>query len=79
LPPSLSPPHAPPQESTAAPPTGQLRAAVEGDTYERRAHFAKGVERMSARLDEQIRRLRANRAATTSDTKDGDFATKEVA
>lgn len=60
------------------PTTDRLWAAIKGDTYEQRAHFADGVNKMSARLDEQIHELRAKRAAMTTDTKDWDFAMKEV-
>jgi hypothetical protein len=58
--------------------TDNLWTAVKGDTYEQRAHFTDGVNRMSAKLDDQIRELKAKRAAMTSDTKDWDFAMKEV-
>jgi len=40
--------------------------------------FTAGAQRLSARLDEQIRQLKAKREAMTSDTKDWDFAMKAV-
>jgi hypothetical protein len=59
-------------------PTDQLWGAIKADTYDQRVHFARGAERLLARLDEQIRDLRAKRAGMTSDTKDWDFNMKEV-
>ncbi len=59
--------------------TDNLWSAVKGDTYDQRVHFSDGVDRMSAKLDDQIRELKAKRAAMTTDTKDWDFAMKEVA
>jgi len=64
------------EATTPAP--GHLWADIKDDTYEQRAHFAAGANRMSARLDDQIRELRAKRAAMTTDLKDWDFAMKEV-
>jgi hypothetical protein len=55
-----------------------LWTPIKDDTYEQRAHFEAGVNQLSAKLDEQIRILRAKRAAMTTDTKDWDFAMKEV-
>ena len=60
------------------PTTDRLWTDIKGDTYIERAHFAKGVDKMSARLDEQLGELRAKRAGMTTDTKDWDFALKEV-
>lgn len=53
-------------------------AEIKNDTYEQRAHFAAGVERLSARLDRQISLLKAKRASMTTGTKEWDFAMKEV-
>jgi len=57
---------------------GLAWASIENDTYDQRAHFTAGAQRLSARLDEQIRQLKAKREAMTSDTKDWDFAMKAV-
>jgi hypothetical protein len=51
---------------------------IENDTFEQRAHFEAGMRGLSARLDEQIRILRAKRSKMTTDVKDWDFAMKEV-
>jgi len=51
---------------------------IKNDNYEQRAHFAAGVERLSARLDRQISILKAKRAGMTTGTKEWDFAMKEV-
>ncbi len=59
-------------------PTDQLWADIKGDNYDQRVHFSKGVDRMLAKLDEQIRALKAKRAAMTTDTSDWDFNMKEV-
>jgi hypothetical protein len=59
-------------------PTDQMWAAIKGDTYDRRDHFAHGADRLLGKLDEQIRDLRAKRASMTTDTKDWDFNMKEV-
>jgi hypothetical protein len=59
-------------------PTDQLWGAIKGDTYEQRDHFARGADRLLAKLDEQIRDLRAKRATLTTDTTDWDFNMKEV-
>ena len=50
-------------------------------TYDTRARFFAGLNRLQARVDEQISSLSARRAAMTStaDTKDWDFAMKEMA
>jgi hypothetical protein len=55
-----------------------LWSEIKGDTYAERAHFAAGVDKMSAKLDAQISELKAKRAGLTTDTKDWDFAMKEV-
>lgn len=62
------------QEGTATP----LWTDIQSDTYEQRAHFSAGINRLSARLDEQIRVLKAKRAGMTTDLKDWDLAFKEV-
>ena len=62
----------------AEPSTGHLWSDIKGDTYDQRDHFAAGAHRLTARLDEQIQELRAKRAAMTTDTKEWDFAMKEV-
>lgn len=51
---------------------------IKNDTYDQRAHFATGVEHLSAKLDEQIRLLKAKRVGMTTDLKDWDFNMKEV-
>jgi len=56
----------------------RLWTDIKSDTYAERGHFARGAARLSARLDEQIAELKAKRAAMTTDTKDWDFAMKEV-
>jgi hypothetical protein len=56
----------------------QAWADLKDDTYDMRAQFATGVGHLSARLDEQIRALRAKRAGMTKDLADWDFAMKEV-
>lgn len=59
--------------------TGGARwAEIENDSYDQRAHFAAGAERLSAILDEEVRLLKAKRANMTTDTKDWDFAMKGV-
>jgi hypothetical protein len=52
--------------------------AIKGDAYDQRAHFAAGAAHLSAKLDDQIRLLKAKRAGMTTDLKDWDFAMKEV-
>ena len=49
-------------------------------TYDTRAQFFAGLNRLQARVDEQFSRLTAKRAAMTStaNTKDWDFAMKEM-
>jgi hypothetical protein len=56
----------------------QAWSELKNDTYDQRAHFSTGVNRLSARLDEQIRVLKAKRAGMTTDLKDWDFAMKGV-
>jgi len=56
----------------------QAWSEIKGDTYEQRDLFMAGVVRLSRRLDFQIRTLREKRAAMNSDTKDWDFAMKDV-
>ncbi len=58
--------------------TGHLWSDIKGDTYGQRDHFAAGANRLTAKLDDQVRELRAKRAAMTTDTKEWDFAMKEV-
>jgi hypothetical protein len=62
----------------APPASGQLWDDIKDDTYDRRAHFSAGVNRLSAKLDDQIRELRGKRANMTTDLKDWDFTMKEV-
>lgn len=63
-----------PQDGTASP----VWTDIQDDTYEQRAHFTTGINRLSAHFDEQIRILKAKRATMTSDTKDWDLAFQEV-
>jgi len=58
--------------------TGHPWSQIKGDTYDKRAHFSAGATVMVAKLDEQIKELKAKRAGMTTDTKDWDFAMKEV-
>jgi hypothetical protein len=51
---------------------------IKNDTYDQRAHFSAGAGRMLVKLDGEIGDLRAKRAAMTTDTKDWDFAMKDV-
>lgn len=60
------------------PSSDHLWTDIKGDTYSLRAHFANGTQRMAARLDEQVGELKAKRSGMTTDTKDWDFAMKEV-
>jgi len=62
----------------AEPSTGHLWSDIKGDNYDQRDHFAAGARRLTAKLDGQIQELRAKRAAMTTDTKEWDFAMKEV-
>ena len=59
-------------------PTDAGWSAIEHDAYDQRGHFERGARRLSATLDDQIRALRERRATMTVDTKDWDFAMKEV-
>jgi hypothetical protein len=61
-------------EGTASP----LWTDIEADNYAKRAHFMAGIDRLSARLDDQIRVLKARRAGMTTDLKDWDLAFQEV-
>lgn len=63
-----------PQDGTASP----VWTDIEGDTYDQRAHFTAGINGLSAKLDGQIRVLKAKRAGMTTDTKDWDLAFQEV-
>jgi hypothetical protein len=56
----------------------QAWSDLKDDTYDQRAHFTAGVNRLSARLNDQIRALRAKRAGMTTDLKDWDFMMKDV-
>jgi hypothetical protein len=62
------------QEGTATP----VWTDIESDHYEQRDHFMAGITRLSGRLDDQIRILKAKRAGMTTDTKEWDLAFKEV-
>jgi hypothetical protein len=54
-------------------------ADIENDTYDQRAHFIAGYKQMEAKVDDQVKKLRAKRATMsgTTDTEDWDFAMKE--
>jgi len=56
----------------------QAWSYLKDSTYDQRDQFLAGVNRLSARLDDQIRALRAKRAGMSTDTKDWDFAMKDV-
>jgi hypothetical protein len=58
--------------------TGAHWSDIKSDTYDQRAHFATGVTRLTARLNDEISQLNAKRATMTTDTKDWDFAMKDV-
>jgi len=60
------------------PTTDAAWSAIKDDTFDQRAHFEEGVGRLSSKLDAQIRALRAKRESMNADTKDWDFAMKEV-
>jgi hypothetical protein len=51
---------------------------IKDDTYDQRAHFAAGVHRLTERINDEISQLNAKRAGMTTDTKDWDFAMKDV-
>jgi hypothetical protein len=56
----------------------QAWAELKTDTYDQRDHFLAGANRLSARLDDQIRALKAKRAGMTTDLADWDTAMKDV-
>jgi hypothetical protein len=56
----------------------QSWADLKGDTYDQRDHFLAGANRLSARLDDQIRALKAKRANMTTDLADWDLAMRDV-
>jgi hypothetical protein len=56
----------------------QAWSYLKDNTYDQRDQFLSGVNRLSARLDDQIRALRAKRAGMSKDTTDWDFAMKDV-
>jgi hypothetical protein len=56
----------------------QSWSALKGDTYDQRDQFMAGVNRLSAKLDDQIRTLKAKRAGMTTDLTDWDIAMKDV-
>jgi hypothetical protein len=58
--------------------TGAKWSDIKDDTYDQRAHFAAGVAQLSVRLNGEIGQLNAKRAGMTTDTKDWDFAMKDV-
>jgi len=58
--------------------TGISWADIKSDTYDQRSHFAAGVHRLTARLNDEISQLNVKRAGMTTDTKDWDFAMKDV-
>ena len=69
------------QNVTSATPevvTGAKWSDIKNDTYDQRGHFSSGLAQLSARLNDEIRELNAKRAAMTTDTKDWDFAMKDV-
>jgi hypothetical protein len=55
-------------------------ADIKDNTYDMRDQFFAGLKRLEAKVDDQINELTAKRAAMTSttDTKDWDFAMKEM-
>ncbi len=58
--------------------TSRTWSDIRNDTYAQRDHFREGAKRLSAWLDHEIAALKAKRAGMTTDTKDWDFAMKEV-
>jgi hypothetical protein len=60
------------------PSAGMHWSDIKNDTYDRRGHFAYGAGQLAARLTDEIRQLNAKRATMTTDTKDWDFAMKDV-
>jgi hypothetical protein len=55
-------------------------ADIKDNTYDMRDQFFAGLKRLEAKVDDQISELTAKRAAmkSTTDTKDWDFAMKEM-
>jgi hypothetical protein len=51
---------------------------IKDDTYDQRAHFAAGVHRLTARINDEISQLNVKRAGMKTDTNDWDFAMKDV-
>lgn len=67
--------------ATASPDVDLARwSSIEDDSFDLRAHFLAGLDQMEARVDEQESTLTAKRATMkrTTDTKDWDFAMKEM-
>jgi hypothetical protein len=67
--------------ATASPDAASARwIDIKDCTYDMRAQFFAGLNRLEARVDDQISELTAKRAAmkSTTDTKDWDFAMKEM-
>jgi hypothetical protein len=64
----------PGSDGTAAP----TWSNIENDTYEQRAHFEAGAQRLSVHLDYEIGVLRSKRAGMTKDLGDWDIAMKDV-
>ena len=77
-------PDAPPPPDTAATPEDATAARwsdIKGLSFDQRADFAAGFKRLEARVTEQVNELTARRAAmkSTTDTRDWDFAMKNLA
>jgi hypothetical protein len=67
--------------ATASPDAASARwSDIKDCTYDIRAQFFAGLNRLEARVDDQISELTAKRAAmkSTTDTKEWDFAMKEM-
>jgi hypothetical protein len=67
--------------TTASPDVASARwSGIEDDTFDMRAQFLAGLNQMEAMVDDQASTLTAKRAAmkSTTDTKDWDFAMKEM-
>ena len=67
--------------TTASPDVASARwSGIEDDTFDMRAQFLAGLNEMEARVDDQASALTTKRAAmkNTTDTKDWDFAMKEM-
>jgi malate synthase len=58
--------------------TGHYWSPIKDDTYAQRDAFAKGVDALSLRLNQEMGQLKAKRAAMTADTDEWDFSMKEV-